>query len=83
MQECVDYLRRRFGADVESRTVREEHVELSAAKGTAGVDSGGMRGSTMANRQHARSGRPWPAGFGRRAVAHSLSTPWQELAPTA
>jgi 4-hydroxy-3-methylbut-2-enyl diphosphate reductase len=26
--ECVDYLRRRFGATVESRTVREEHVSF-------------------------------------------------------
>jgi 4-hydroxy-3-methylbut-2-enyl diphosphate reductase len=26
--ECVDYLRRRFGAEVESRTIREEHVSF-------------------------------------------------------
>jgi 4-hydroxy-3-methylbut-2-enyl diphosphate reductase len=26
--ECVDYLRRRFKADIESRTVREEHVSF-------------------------------------------------------
>jgi 4-hydroxy-3-methylbut-2-enyl diphosphate reductase len=26
VEECVDYLRRRYGASVESRTVREEHV---------------------------------------------------------
>jgi 4-hydroxy-3-methylbut-2-enyl diphosphate reductase len=28
VEECVDYLRRHFGADVESRTVREEHVNF-------------------------------------------------------
>jgi 4-hydroxy-3-methylbut-2-enyl diphosphate reductase len=28
VQECVDYLRDRFGATVESRTVREEHVNF-------------------------------------------------------
>jgi 4-hydroxy-3-methylbut-2-enyl diphosphate reductase len=33
VQECVEYLRRRFGADVESRTVREEHVSFPLPKG--------------------------------------------------
>jgi 4-hydroxy-3-methylbut-2-enyl diphosphate reductase len=33
VQECVDYLRQRFGADVESRTVREEHVSFPLPKG--------------------------------------------------
>jgi 4-hydroxy-3-methylbut-2-enyl diphosphate reductase len=33
VQECVDYLRERFGADVESRTVREEHVSFPLPKG--------------------------------------------------
>jgi 4-hydroxy-3-methylbut-2-enyl diphosphate reductase len=28
VQDCVDYLRRHFGAEVESRTVREEHVSF-------------------------------------------------------
>ena len=28
VQDCVDYLRQRFGAEVESRTVREEHVSF-------------------------------------------------------
>jgi 4-hydroxy-3-methylbut-2-enyl diphosphate reductase len=28
VQDCVDYLRRKFGAEVESRTVREEHVNF-------------------------------------------------------
>ena len=28
MQDCVDHLRRRFGAEVEARTVREEHVSF-------------------------------------------------------
>jgi 4-hydroxy-3-methylbut-2-enyl diphosphate reductase len=28
VQDCVEYLRRRFGAEVESRTVREEHVSF-------------------------------------------------------
>jgi 4-hydroxy-3-methylbut-2-enyl diphosphate reductase len=28
VQECVDYLQRRYGATVESRTVREEHVNF-------------------------------------------------------
>ena len=28
VRECVDYLRERFGATVESRTVREEHVSF-------------------------------------------------------
>jgi len=28
VEECVDYLRRRFGASVEARTVREEHVSF-------------------------------------------------------
>jgi 4-hydroxy-3-methylbut-2-enyl diphosphate reductase len=28
VEECVAYLRRRYGADVESRTVREEHVSF-------------------------------------------------------
>ncbi len=28
VQECVDYLRERYGATVESRTVREEHVSF-------------------------------------------------------
>jgi 4-hydroxy-3-methylbut-2-enyl diphosphate reductase len=33
VQECVNYLRRRFAADVESRTVREEHVSFPLPKG--------------------------------------------------
>jgi 4-hydroxy-3-methylbut-2-enyl diphosphate reductase len=33
VQECVDYLRQRFGAEVESRTVREEHVSFPLPKG--------------------------------------------------
>jgi 4-hydroxy-3-methylbut-2-en-1-yl diphosphate reductase len=33
VQQCVDYLRRHFGADVESRTVREEHVSFPLPKG--------------------------------------------------
>jgi 4-hydroxy-3-methylbut-2-enyl diphosphate reductase len=33
VQECVDYLRRHFGAEVESRTVREEHVSFPLPKG--------------------------------------------------
>jgi 4-hydroxy-3-methylbut-2-en-1-yl diphosphate reductase len=33
VQECVEYLRRRFGAEVESRTVREEHVSFPLPKG--------------------------------------------------
>ena len=33
VQECVAELRRRFGADVESRTVREEHVSFPLPKG--------------------------------------------------
>jgi 4-hydroxy-3-methylbut-2-enyl diphosphate reductase len=33
VQECVEYLRRRFDADVESRTVREEHVSFPLPKG--------------------------------------------------
>jgi 4-hydroxy-3-methylbut-2-enyl diphosphate reductase len=33
VQECVDYLRRRFAAEVESRTVREEHVSFPLPKG--------------------------------------------------
>jgi 4-hydroxy-3-methylbut-2-enyl diphosphate reductase len=33
VQECVDYLRRKFGADVESRTVREEHVSFPLPRG--------------------------------------------------
>jgi 4-hydroxy-3-methylbut-2-enyl diphosphate reductase len=33
VQECVDYLRRHFEADVESRTVREEHVSFPLPKG--------------------------------------------------
>ncbi|HEY1379731.1 MAG TPA: 4-hydroxy-3-methylbut-2-enyl diphosphate reductase [Gemmataceae bacterium] len=33
VQECVGHLRRRFGADVESRTVREEHVSFPLPKG--------------------------------------------------
>jgi 4-hydroxy-3-methylbut-2-enyl diphosphate reductase len=28
VQECIDYLQRRFGATVETRTVREEHVSF-------------------------------------------------------
>ena len=28
MQECVDHLQQTFGATVESRTVREEHVSF-------------------------------------------------------
>ena len=28
VQDCVDYLRRKFGAEVESRVVREEHVSF-------------------------------------------------------
>jgi 4-hydroxy-3-methylbut-2-en-1-yl diphosphate reductase len=28
VEECIDYLRRRYGATVESRTVREEHVSF-------------------------------------------------------
>ncbi len=28
VEECIDYLQRRFGATVESRTVREEHVSF-------------------------------------------------------
>ena len=28
MQECVDYLRQKFGAEVETRVVREEHVSF-------------------------------------------------------
>jgi 4-hydroxy-3-methylbut-2-enyl diphosphate reductase len=28
VQDCVDYLRRKFGAEVESRTIREEHVNF-------------------------------------------------------
>jgi 4-hydroxy-3-methylbut-2-en-1-yl diphosphate reductase len=28
VQDCVEYLRRRFGAEVESRTIREEHVSF-------------------------------------------------------
>ena len=28
VQECIDYLKRKFGATVESRTVREEHVSF-------------------------------------------------------
>ena len=28
VQDCVDHLRRRFGAEVEARTVREEHVSF-------------------------------------------------------
>jgi 4-hydroxy-3-methylbut-2-enyl diphosphate reductase len=28
VQQCVDYLRRRYGAEVESRTIREEHVSF-------------------------------------------------------
>jgi 4-hydroxy-3-methylbut-2-enyl diphosphate reductase len=28
VQECIDYLKRQFGATVESRTVREEHVNF-------------------------------------------------------
>ncbi len=28
VEECIDYLRQRFGAQVESRTVREEHVSF-------------------------------------------------------
>ena len=28
MEECVAHLKRRFGATVESRTVREEHVSF-------------------------------------------------------
>ena len=30
---CVRYLHERFGADVESRTVREEHVSFPLPKG--------------------------------------------------
>ncbi len=33
VQECVEYLRRHFGAAVESRTVREEHVSFPLPKG--------------------------------------------------
>lgn len=33
VQECVDYLRRHFAAEVESRTVREEHVSFPLPKG--------------------------------------------------
>jgi 4-hydroxy-3-methylbut-2-enyl diphosphate reductase len=33
VQECVGHLRRRFGAEVESRTVREEHVSFPLPKG--------------------------------------------------
>jgi 4-hydroxy-3-methylbut-2-enyl diphosphate reductase len=33
VQECIDYLRRRFAADVESRIVREEHVSFPLPKG--------------------------------------------------
>jgi 4-hydroxy-3-methylbut-2-enyl diphosphate reductase len=28
VQDCIDYLRRKFGAEVESRTIREEHVSF-------------------------------------------------------
>ena len=28
VEDCVGYLRRRFGATVETRTVREEHVSF-------------------------------------------------------
>jgi 4-hydroxy-3-methylbut-2-enyl diphosphate reductase len=28
VQECVDWLRERYGATVESRTIREEHVNF-------------------------------------------------------
>jgi len=28
VQDCVDYLRQKFGAEVESRTIREEHVNF-------------------------------------------------------
>ena len=28
VQDCVEYLRAKFGAEVESRTVREEHVNF-------------------------------------------------------
>jgi 4-hydroxy-3-methylbut-2-enyl diphosphate reductase len=28
VEECVDHLRQKFGATVESRTVREEHVSF-------------------------------------------------------
>ncbi len=28
VQECVEYLRQKFGAEVESRVVREEHVSF-------------------------------------------------------
>ena len=28
VEECVDYLQERYGATVESRTVREEHVSF-------------------------------------------------------
>lgn len=33
VQECVEYLRQRFAAEVESRTVREEHVSFPLPKG--------------------------------------------------
>jgi 4-hydroxy-3-methylbut-2-enyl diphosphate reductase len=33
LQECVDFLRQRFAAEVESRTVREEHVSFPLPKG--------------------------------------------------
>lgn len=32
VQDCVDYLRAKFGAEVESRTVREEHVSFPLPK---------------------------------------------------
>jgi len=28
VQECLTYLHKRFGAEIESRTVREEHVSF-------------------------------------------------------
>jgi 4-hydroxy-3-methylbut-2-enyl diphosphate reductase len=37
VQECIDYLRQRFGATVESRTVREEHVNFPLPRELRGL----------------------------------------------
>jgi 4-hydroxy-3-methylbut-2-enyl diphosphate reductase len=37
VQECIDYLKRRFGATVESRTVREEHVNFPLPRELRGL----------------------------------------------
>jgi 4-hydroxy-3-methylbut-2-enyl diphosphate reductase len=37
VRECIDYLRQRFGATVESRTVREEHVNFPLPRELRGL----------------------------------------------